>query len=70
MHFGGLCRARDHLLWPAPYEESRCADFYSGILAEFDTETRGFTMKPDAVSGLRRIGLTPTRLATPNLVWE
>lgn len=70
MHFGRLSRARGHLLWPAPYEESRCADFYSGILAEFDTETRGFTMKPDAVSGFRRIGLTPTRLATPNLVWE
>lgn len=57
-HFGKLCRARAHLLWPAPYEEKRKADFFSGILADFDPRTRGFTMKPEAVAGFRRIGLS------------
>lgn len=59
MHFVGLCRDRGHLLWPAPYEEKRSADFYSGILANYDRHTHGFTMKPEAGEGFRRIGLTP-----------
>ena len=63
LHFGLLCRARGHLLWPAPFEESRSADFFSGILADFDPETRGFTMKPEAVQGFRQLGLTLTAKA-------
>lgn len=59
MHFGELCRDRVRLLWPAPFEESRSSDFYSGILADFDSGTRGFTMKPEAVEGFRRIGVAP-----------
>ena len=59
MHFGTMCRNREHLLWAAPFEPKRNAPFYCGILADFDETTRGFTLKPEAVEGLRQIGLEP-----------
>ncbi len=57
MRFGLMSRDRDHFLWPAPFDENRRANFYSGILADFDEETRGFTMKPEAVEAFARLGL-------------
>ena len=60
LHFGTLCKERRHLLWSGPYEERRRAEFSAGILADFDSETRRFTMKPEAVEGFRRIGLKPS----------
>jgi hypothetical protein len=59
MHFGTMCKDRRHLLWPAPYAEERDADFYSGILADFDDATSGFTMKPEAIEALATLGLRP-----------
>ncbi len=57
MHFGTMCRNREDLLWPAPFEPKRTAPFYCGILADFDETTRGFTLKPAAAEGFRRLGL-------------
>lgn len=61
MHFGAACTKRGHLLWPAPFAKSRGKDFYCGILADCTDRTNRFTMKPDAVEGFRRIGLTAGR---------
>ena len=60
-HFGKMCERREYLLWPAPFEPKRNAPFYSGILAEFDEVTRGFTLKPEVVEALARLGLRPRR---------
>jgi len=59
LHFGKMCEKREHLLWPAPFEPKRDAPFYSGILADFDEDTRGFTLKPEAVEAFARLGLRP-----------
>jgi hypothetical protein len=59
MHFGKLCERREHLLWTAPFELKRNAPFYSGILADFDETTRGFTLKPAAVEAFAQLGLRP-----------
>ena len=64
LHFGKMCEKREHLLWPAPFEVKRNAPFYSGILADFDEATRGFTLKTEAVEGFRRLGLEPARRST------
>ena len=64
MHFGKMCRRRGRLLWPAPYEARRRADFYTGILTDFDETTRGFTLKPEAVEGFRQVGSEPERGST------
>ena len=58
LHFGKMCERREHLLWPAPFEPKRNAPFYSGILADFDEDTRGFTLKARGRRSLR-----PTRAA-------
>jgi hypothetical protein len=50
LHFGKLCEKREHLLSSAPFEPKRNAPFFSGILADFDEVTRGFTP---------RLGLRP-----------
>lgn len=57
MRFGLMCRDRNHFLWPAPFDEDRGANFYSGILADFDESTRGFRMKSEAVEAFARLGL-------------
>lgn len=57
--FGGLCKKREHLLWSAEPAGNRPGPFYSGILAHFDDATRGFTMRPEALAGLKQIGLRP-----------
>ena len=59
LHFGKMCERREHLLWPAPFEPKRDAPFYSGILADFDEDTRGFTLKPEVVEAFARLGLRP-----------
>jgi hypothetical protein len=61
LHFGKMCERREHLLWPAPFEPKRNAPFYSGILADFDEVTRGFTLKPEVVEAFARLGLHPRR---------
>jgi hypothetical protein len=61
LHFGKMCERREHLLWPAPFEPKRNAPFYSGILADFDEVTRGFTLKPEVVEAFARLGLRPRR---------
>jgi hypothetical protein len=64
MHFGTMCRSREHLLWAAPFEPKRNAPFYCGILADFDEATGGFTLKPEVVEGFRRLGLEPAAGST------
>jgi hypothetical protein len=60
LHFGKLCERREHLLWAARPEPRRGNDpFYSGILADFDEDTRGFTLKPEVVEAFGRLGLRP-----------
>jgi hypothetical protein len=60
MHFGTMCFNRRARLWPAPPAEKRKADFYSGILADFDEESSTFTMNPDAATGFAALGLRPS----------
>ena len=36
MHFGNMAKAREPDLWPAEYSASLAANFYCGILADFD----------------------------------
>ena len=57
LRFGTLCRDRKHLLWSGPFEEKRQAEFYSGILADFDERTRGFTLKPEVAEAFVQLGL-------------
>jgi hypothetical protein len=59
LHFGKMCEKREHRLWPAPFEPKRNAPFYSGILADFDETTRGFTLKPAVVEAFAQLGLRP-----------
>lgn len=58
LHFGKLCRSREHLLWAAPPDEERPSrTLYCGILADFDWETRGYTLKPEAAIAFEELGL-------------
>lgn len=59
LHFGTMCFNRRARLWPAPPAPNRGEDqyFFSGILADYDAETHGFTLKPDAVKAFRDLGL-------------
>jgi len=59
LRFGTMCRDRGHLLWPGPFEEKRKAEFYSGMVADFDEQTRGFILKPEAVEAFTQLGLRP-----------
>ncbi|NBJ12570.1 hypothetical protein [Microvirga arsenatis] len=61
LHFGKMCEARKEYLWPAPYAEHRDANFYSGILADYNEETSGFTMKAEAIEAFSGMGLRPKR---------
>ena len=57
LHFGKIGWDRQDYLWPAPWNTTRNEPFKAGILADFDEATSGFTMKPEVVEGLERIGI-------------
>jgi len=57
LHFGEMCKKREHLLWAAPFAAKRKAPFYCGILADFDEGTRGFTLKPGVAEAFAQLGL-------------
>jgi len=61
LHFGAMCRAREHLLGAAPYEAKRDDKFYTGLLCDYDDATNGFTLKPEAVDAFAAIGLSPQK---------
>jgi hypothetical protein len=60
--FGRLCRRREADLWPAPPAFGRrtpggdISRFYTGILADWDLNSRTFTMKPEAIEAFSRLG--------------
>lgn len=56
MHFGEMCRRREHQLWPAARSEMREADFYSGILAFLSLDNR-WVMWPEVTEALTEIGI-------------
>jgi hypothetical protein len=57
MHFGNMAKAREADLWPAEPFATRDANFYCGILADFDPDGSRFTMKPEVVLGFAAIGI-------------
>lgn len=57
--FGGMCKDRRADLGIGPDSKIRDAEFYSGILADFDHDNKTFTMKPEAARGFARLGLAP-----------
>ncbi len=60
MHFGKLCRSREHLLWAAPPDQEKPnTKLYCGILADFDLQTRGYTLKREAAIAFEELGLRP-----------
>lgn len=63
MHFGNMAKAREADLWPANPSSTRDANFYCGILADFDPNGSRFTMKPEAVLGFAALGIAarPTK---------
>jgi hypothetical protein len=61
LHFGAMCRAREHLLGAAPYEAKRDDKFYTGLLCDYDEATSGFTLKPEAVDAFAALGLSPQK---------
>ena len=64
MHFGSMAKAREADLWPAEPFTSRDANFYCGILADFDPNGSRFTMKPEAALGFAALGIS-ARPKTP-----
>lgn len=61
MHFGNMCKDRADYLGTPPQAVTREGSFWSGLLADATAETNLFTMKPEAVEGLARLGLKATR---------
>jgi len=57
MHFGNMAKAREADLWPAESFAKRDANFYCGILADFDPDGSRFTMKPEVVFGFAELGI-------------
>ena len=55
--FGELCKAREAWLWPAVKSVVREASFYSGILADYDPDKGGWTMKPEVAAAFGVLGL-------------
>lgn len=64
MHFGNMAKAREADLWPAEPSETRDANFYCGILADFDRDGSRFTMKPEVALGFADLGIS-ARHKTP-----
>jgi hypothetical protein len=61
LHFGAMCRAREHLLGAAPYEAKRDDKFYTGLLCDYDDATSGFTLKTEAMDAFAALGLSPQK---------
>lgn len=55
--FGTMCKKRELYLWPADNATTPNGKFYTGILADLDNETSGFTMKPDVAAAFVQLGL-------------
>jgi len=62
MHFGKMCAKRGSYLWPAPYAAERDADFYCGILCDWDWSTGPltYTLKPEVAAAFATMGLRAT----------
>lgn len=61
MHCGNMAKAREGDLWPAEHSVTRDANFYCGILADFDRNGSRFTMKPEVVLGFAALGISARR---------
>lgn len=57
--FGEMCKTRGADLGPGPASKTRKAEFYSGIVADYDEASGTFTLKPQAAEGFARLGFTP-----------
>lgn len=62
-HFGTMCKNREAWLWPAERSVMRDANFWSGILADFDMATSTWTIKPDVAEAFGELGLAPGKAA-------
>ena len=56
-NFGTMAKLREADLWPAEPFTKRDANFYSGILADFDPDGSRFTMKPEVALALKALGI-------------
>jgi hypothetical protein len=69
LHFGALCRRREHLLGPAPLttmrrtKDGRPAQFYTGLLADWCEESHSFQIRPEARAAFADLGLDVSREA-------
>lgn len=61
VHFGTMCKTREAWLWPAVTSELRDKQVWSGILANYDKATSGWTMKDDVAGAFAALGLAPAR---------
>lgn len=57
LHFGTMCAERAVYLGQAPDAVTRPGKFYTGVLADYDGETSGFTMKQDVAVAFAQLGL-------------
>jgi len=57
LHFGTMCQNREADLWPAEKFAKEDKGFFSGILAEFNPDGATFTMKPEVVGALAKLGI-------------
>lgn len=57
MHFGTMAKEREADLWPAAPSIKRDANFYCGILADFDRDGNRFTMKPEVAHAFAALGI-------------
>ena len=57
LRFGTMCKDRVDALWPAPGSEVRDAEFFTGILADFDKAEARFTLKPEVAEAFQAMGL-------------
>lgn len=57
LHFGAMCKRREADLWPADASDIRDASFYSGILANFDSKTGTWELKPEVEAAFRKLGI-------------
>jgi hypothetical protein len=57
LHFGKMCEKREAYLWPAETYGKQDMPFWSGIMANLETSTGRWTMKPDVALALEKLGL-------------
>ncbi len=55
--FVTMCKLREDRLSTAEADETRTADFYVGMLADYSKATQGFTIKPEAADAFASLGL-------------